>query len=242
MIIILSPSKTLRDEKIKHPNPTPPLFPEETGQLMRKLQRLTKSELKKLMSISDNLTELNYERYKKFDDDFDHEIGEPAIYTFKGDVFVGLDVESWSKKDLKYAEPRLFTLSGLYGVVKPSTLVQPYRLEMGTSLKVGRKDNLYKFWNDKLTDKINAALKKQNDPFLVNLASNEYSKALDFNKIKGEIIEINFREWRNEEWTFISFNTKKARGMMARYIIKNQIEEKEHIKGFDLDGYEFNEE
>lgn len=242
MIIILSPSKTLRDEKVEHPNPTPPLFAEETGQLMRKLQRLTKSELKNLMSISDNLTELNYERYKNFDDDFEGDKGEPAIYTFKGDVFVGLDAESWNKKDLKYAEQRLYTLSGLYGLLQPSTLVQPYRLEMGTSLKVGRNNNLYEFWGDALTNKINSALSQEDHPFLVNLASNEYSKALDFKKIQGEIIEVHFREWRNEKWTFISFNAKKARGTMARYIIKNQIEEKELLKGFDLDGYGYSEE
>lgn len=242
MIIILSPSKTLRDEEIKHPHPTKPLFPDKTGKLMRKLERLTKSELKDLMSISDNLTNLNYGRYKDFDDNFDHKAGEPAIYTFKGDVFLGLQAESWNTKDLEYAEPRLFILSGLYGVLKPSTLVQPYRLEMGTSLPVGRNKNLYGFWDDTLTEQINTALEKEHSPFLVNLASNEYSKALDFKGIKGKIIEVHFREWRNEKWTFISFNAKKARGMMARYIIQNQIEKKEHLKGFDLDGYGYSEE
>lgn len=194
------------------------------------------------MGISDNLTDLNYERYKKFDDNLDSGIGEPAIYTFKGDVFLGLDAGSWNERDLKYAEPRLFILSGLYGVLKPSTIVQPYRLEMGTKLKVGRNENLYDFWANDLTEQINKAFKKSSTPYLINLASNEYSKALDFNKIEGDVIEINFREWRNEKWTFVSFNAKKARGMMARYIIKNQIKDIEHLKGFDLDGYEFNKE
>ncbi len=242
MIIILSPSKTLRDEEINHPAPTSPLFPEKTGKLMRKLERLTKPELKKLMGISDNLADLNYDRYKKFDDDLDSGMGEPAIFTFKGDVFLGLEAESWGERDLKYAEPRLFILSGLYGVLKPSTIVQPYRLEMGTKLKVGRNKNLYTFWANDLTEQINKALKKTSTSYLINLASNEYSKALDFNKIEGDVIEINFREWRNEKWTFISFNAKKARGMMARFIIKNKIENIEHLQGFDMDGYGFNEQ
>lgn len=194
------------------------------------------------MDISDNLTELNYDRYKKFDYNFEDGIGEPAIYTFKGDVFLGLEAETWNEADLKYAEPRLFILSGLYGVLKPSTIVQPYRLEMGTKLKVGRNENLYTFWANDLTEQINKAMKKTHSTYLINLASNEYSKALDFNKIEGEVIEVNFREWRNEKWTFISFNAKKARGMMARYIVKNKIEELEHLQGFDLDGYGFNEE
>ena len=242
MVIILSPSKTLREEKIEHPSPTPPLFPEKTGLLMRKLQRLTKSDLKNLMSISDNLTELNYGRYKEFDDNFTGKRGEPAVYTFEGDVFQGLEAESLDQKDLEYAESRLFTLSGLYGLLKPSTLVQPYRLEMGTKLNINRKDNLYEFWDDDLTEQINAALDKQEDAYLVNLASIEYSKALDFKKLRGKIIEINFREWRNEKWTFISFNAKKARGMMARYIIQNRIENPDHLKGFDMDGYGYNDE
>ncbi|MBY5959753.1 peroxide stress protein YaaA [Membranicola marinus] len=242
MIIILSPSKTLRDEKIEHPNPSPPLFQEKTGQLMRKLQRLTKSEVKNLMSISDNLTELNYNRYKAFEDDFKGNNSEPAIFTFKGDVFQGLQAESFTAKDLEYAEPRLYILSGLYGLLKPSTLVQPYRLEMGTPLPVDRNKNLYEFWGDSLTQQINASMESVGSPYLVNLASKEYSKALNLKKVKGEVIDVHFREWRNEKWTFISFNAKKARGTMARYILRNQIEEKEDLKGFDLDGYAFNEE
>ena len=241
MIIILSPSKTLRTEKIEHPAPTPPVFPEMTGKLMRKLSRLSKPELQKLMDISDKLTELNYRRFQNFDPEFESNSGEPAIYTYQGDVFVGLDAPSWSADELEYAESRLVILSGLYGILHPSTRVQPYRLEMGAPLKFGRR-NLYKFWGDTLTSYVKTILQKQSDKILLNLASQEYSDALDFSELGGTIIDVHFREWRNDQWKFISFNSKKARGTMARYVIQNQIENREDLQKFDLDGYAFNDE
>lgn len=242
MIILLSPSKTLRNETIAHPSPSQPLFPEKTKKLMNKLQRLTKAELKNLMSISDNLTDLNYQRYKEFNPDFEAQSGEPAIFTFQGDVFQGLKAETLNAEDLKYAEPRLYILSGLYGLLHPGTLVQPYRLEMGTNLKSGKNKNLYEFWGNDLTQQINKTMKEENSNILVNLASQEYSKAIDLDSINGETVELSFREWRNEKWTFVSFNAKKARGSMARYIIRNRINRKEDLKGFDTDQYAFNEE
>lgn len=242
MIIILSPSKTLRQEKINHPDPTLPVFSEKTQQLMKTLSKLSRPELKKLMKISDNLTDLNYDRFRSFNTDLTVPAGEPAVFTFKGDVFQGLKAEDWTQDDLRYAESRLFILSGLYGLLKPSTLVQPYRLEMGTSLKTKKAKNLYEFWGNDLTDQINQALTHQKNKTLVNLASQEYSKAIRMDSIEGKILDINFREWRNEKWTFISFNAKKARGTMARYIIRERIENPEDLKGFDLDGYGFSEE
>lgn len=242
MIAILSPSKTLRDTSIPKEDKTLPLFPEETAQLMTKLKSLSKPKIKKLMSISDNLTKLNYQRYKDFDTKFETKNGEPAIYSFLGDVFQGLEAEDFSKTDLDFAESHLYILSGLYGLLKPSTVIQPYRLEMGTKLKSGRKNNLYEFWNEKLTKEINESLANHKDKTLVNLASNEYSKAIHFNNIDGNVLEINFKEWRDEQWKFISFNAKKARGMMAKYMIKNQLTERQDLKGFDYDGYAFNED
>lgn len=242
MIIILSPSKTLRPEKVNHPHPTLPVFSEKTQQLMKTLSKLSRTELKKLMKISDNLTELNYDRFRSFNTDLTVPLGEPAIFTFQGDVFQGLKAEDWTQDDLKYAESRLFILSGLYGLLKPSTLVQPYRLEMGTALKTNKAKNLYEFWGSDLTDRINQALTHQKNNTLVNLASQEYSKAIRMDSVEGKILNINFREWRNEKWTFISFNAKKARGTMARFIIRERIEDLEDLKGFNLDGYAFSEE
>lgn len=242
MVIILSPSKTLRKEKIYHPESNLPLFPEMTGKLMRKLQRMTKPKLKSMMGISDDLTQLNYSRFKDFDPDFNENMGEPAIFIYQGDAYQGLNAPSWSEEDLKYAESRLLILSGLYGLLKPSTLVQPYRLEMGGRFKPGRNTNLYKYWKDTLTSYLKTNLQQQNEKIVVNLASKEYSDALDFNKIDGTILDVHFREWRNEQWKFISYDSKKARGTMARYIIQLRIEKPELLKDFDLDGYGYNEE
>lgn len=242
MIIILSPAKTLRSDKIDHPHPTMPLFPDKTEKLMKALKRLSKADLKKLMKISDKLVDLNYTRNKAFETDFSAEKGEPAIFTFMGDVYQGLEADQWSKDDLKYAENRLFILSGLYGLLQPSTLVQPYRLEMGTALKSGKNENLYEFWDDDLTDTLNRIIKKENHEVFINLASKEYSKAVNLDKIEARTIEIQFREWRNGKWTFISFNAKKARGLMAQYIIRQRIVKAEELKGFDMDDYHFNEE
>lgn len=241
MIAILSPSKTLRTEKIDHPAPTPPLFPEMTEKLMRKLMRLSKPKLKKLMGMSDKLTEVNYRRFQNFDLDLTSASGEPAIFAYQGDVFVGLDAASWSAGDLEYAESRLLIMSGLYGILHPSTLVQPYRLEMGGQLKVDRK-SLYKFWGDTLTEYIRDILQNQDHKILLNLASNEYSDTLDFSQLDGTIVDVHFREWREDQWKFISYNSKKARGTMARYVIQNQVDKLEELQKFDLDGYVYNDE
>lgn len=209
---------------------------------MNQLKNTSRQEIKKLMKISDNLTDLNYDRFQEFETDFSKNSGEPAIYTFKGDVFQGLEAENWSEKDLAYAESRLFILSGLYGLLRPSTLVQPYRLEMGTALSTKKAKTLYEFWGSDLTELINKELSHQQNKILINLASQEYSKAIQFQDIEATQIIVHFREWRNEKWTFISFNAKKARGTMARYIIQERIKDTEGLKGFDLDGYAYNEE
>jgi len=209
---------------------------------MNQLKNTSRQEIKKLMKISDNLTDLNYDRFQEFETDFSKNSGEPAIYTFKGDVFQGLEAENWSEKDLAYAESRLFILSGLYGLLRPSTLVQPYRLEMGTALSTKKAKTLYEFWGSDLTELINKELSHQQNKILINLASQEYSKAIQFQDIEATQIIVHFREWRNEKWTFISFNAKKARGTMARFIIQERIKDTEGLKGFDLDGYAYNEE
>ncbi|GAA5220921.1 peroxide stress protein YaaA [Membranihabitans marinus] len=242
MIILLSPSKSLNENPESALPLTRPLFEEKTSQIARKLKTLSKPKIKALMSISDKLTVLNHQRFQSFNTDFAAEIGSAAIHTFNGDVFLGLQAQDFNTDDLLFAEDHLFILSGLYGLLKPSTQIQPYRLEMGSKLKVGRKENLYAFWDSTITEAINDAVAKQDKPVVINLASQEYSKAVQLKDITSPVLEIQFREWRNEKWQFVSFNAKKARGLMARYIIKNKLTEPEDLKGFDWEDYHYNRE
>lgn len=241
MVILLSPSKTMREEKIEHPEPTSPVFPEMTSKVIRKLRGLTKKDLKKQMGISDKLTDLNYTRFKNFDLNFGPLSGQAAIFSYEGDVYAGLESPSWSQEDLKYAENRLLILSGLYGVLHPSTLVQPYRLEMGGKAKIGR-NSLYKFWSQEVTAYVNQVILDQDGGIVLNLASQEYSEVLNRNQINARFIDIQFREWRDEQWKFISYNAKKARGIMARFVIQNRIETPVALQSFDLDDYKYNPE
>lgn len=191
--------------------------------------------------MSDKLTEVNYRRFQNFDLDLKSASGQAAIFVYQGDVFVGLDAASWSTEDLEYAESHLLIMSGLYGILHPSTLVQPYRLEMGGQLRVDRK-NLYKFWGETLTQYVRDILQNQDHKILLNLASNEYSDTLDFSNLGGTIVNVHFREWRDGQWKFISYNSKKARGTMARYVVQNQVDKLEDLQNFDLDGYGYNDE
>ncbi len=243
MIILTSPAKTLDTEAGKEINETTtPQFTKETLQLVRILKKKKKEELKSLMKISDNLAELNISRYKTFEKEFTPDNSNPSIFAFKGDVFVGLNVDDFSGTDLAFAQDHIRILSGLYGILRPLDLMQAYRLEMGTSLENRKGSNLYQFWGDKITKAINAELTHHKVKAVINLASNEYFRAVDKKKVKGKIYNINFKEDRDGELKFISFNAKKARGMMMHYIIKNKIEDPDLLKGFDYDGYVFNEE
>ncbi|NNF35432.1 MAG: peroxide stress protein YaaA [Saprospiraceae bacterium] len=242
MIVLTSPAKTLDENAGKDiENTTEPQFAREALQLVRILKKKKKHELQKLMSISDNLAGLNALRYKTFKKEFNHDNSNPSIYAFKGDVYQGLNVDDMTGEDLAFAQEHLRILSGLYGVLRPLDLMQAYRLEMGTTLENKHGSNLYHFWGDKITKAINKELKHHQDQYIINLASNEYYKAINKKTLKYPVTNISFKEWRNEKLTFISFNAKKARGMMMHYIIKNRITEIEHLKGFDYDGYTFNE-
>jgi len=194
------------------------------------------------MHISDKLASLNHGRYQEFSSRYTDNNSKAAIYAFKGDVYIGLDAETLSKADLTFAEKHLRILSGLYGCLRPMDKMQPYRLEMGTALKNPRGKNLYDFWREPLTKDINKTLKKNGNDLIVNLASKEYFSALDKKGLKGELIDIGFKEYRDGKLKFISFNAKKARGMMARYIIQERITTKEGLKGFNADGYGYDEE
>lgn len=242
MLIVISPAKTLDFEQ-KAPID---LFSDNdfltsSEKLINKLKKLSAKELSKLMSISEDLARLNQERFANWSLPFTKENAKQALFAFKGDVYVGLDAASLNEKEILYAQDHLRILSGLYGVLRPLDLMQPYRLEMGTKLKIRRDNNLYAFWGECLTNKINESLKAQGDSILINLASNEYFKSLDKKKLKAEIITPVFKDFKNGEYKMISFFAKKARGLMSRFILKNELTKIDDLKHFDEDGYFYSE-
>lgn len=243
MIILLSPAKTIQETSFGSLRPTQVRFKAETAAIVQVLAEMSPEELKKLMKISDKLVNLNYERYQSFNPgSYTRKNAELAGLAFNGAVFQGLDLGSFQPKQLAFAQAHLRILSGLYGVLRPLDLIQPYRLEMGTKLPLDAHKNLYQFWGDKITDLLNKDLKKSNSKLFVNLASKEYFKAVNQEKLDGRFLTIDFREERNGVYKFITFNAKKARGLMSRYILENQIDQPEHIKGFLEEGYCFNED
>lgn len=240
MITLLSPAKSLDLEKDKYTDiQTTHAFPAETMQLVRILKKYKVNDLRALMDISENLAKENVKRYKSFKKDYDEAITAAAIYAFRGDVYVGLDADTFRKNEIKYAQKHIRILSGLYGILRPMDRIQAYRLEMSTSLENKKGKNLYAFWDDKITKYLNRELKESGSDTVINLASKEYFKAIRPEKLKANIINVDFREDRNGRLTFISFNAKKARGMMARFIIQNKIKSVDDLIGFDTDGYQY---
>ncbi|MBC6999552.1 peroxide stress protein YaaA [Cytophaga sp. FL35] len=241
MKIVVSPAKSL-DFETEFPQiqPTQPIFLDQAVKLNNVLAKKKPKAIKELMSISDNLAELNWERNQNFSTPFNEENARPAIYTFSGDVYQGLDAFSIPTKKIDKLQNRLRILSGLYGILKPLDLMQAYRLEMGTKLKVGRKENLYQFWKKDITAALNNELK--DDELFINLASNEYFKAVDTKVLKVPVVAPVFKDWKNDKLKVISFFAKKARGSMVRYIIDTGASTIDDIKAFDYDGYKFSEE
>lgn len=241
MLIVVSPAKTLDfDTPAGTERLSQPQFVEHSQKLINKLSKLSRKKIGEMMSISKSLVELNHGRFQSWGSDGNPE--KQAIYAFKGDVYLGLKAELLDEEDLAFAQDHLRILSGLYGYLRPLDLMEPYRLEMGTSLKVGRRDNLYKFWGDKLPGPLREDLDNQGDNILINLASNEYFDAIDLKKLKARVINVSFKDEKNGVYKFISFWGKKARGMMTRYIIQNRISDPEGLKGFTEEGYVYNEE
>jgi len=187
------------------------------------------------------LGSLNFGRYQDWQPSFTTDNAKQALLAFKGDVYTGLQAEEMSEDDLQWAQNHLRILSGLYGLLRPLDLMQPYRLEMGTKFANAGGKNLYEFWGEKITEGLNAELAKQPTPVLINLASNEYFKAVKPKVLNAEIITPVFKDWKNDKYKIISFFAKKARGLMSQYIIKNRIEDAEQIKQFALAGYQYNE-
>lgn len=240
MIIVISPAKTLDFESpAKTKKATSPNFLTDSTELMKQLRKLSPADVSGLMSISDKLGLLNFDRFQAWSPPFTASNAKQAALAFKGDVYTGLDAESFNAKDFTFAQKHLRILSGLYGLLRPLDYIQPYRLEMGTRFKNKRGDNLYQFWGDSITTAINKELKKQKSTTLVNLASNEYFKSIHKKELNAEIITPVFKDWKNGQYKIISFYAKKARGLMSAYIIKNQITEVKKIKRFNSEGYGF---
>jgi cytoplasmic iron level regulating protein YaaA (DUF328/UPF0246 family) len=240
MLIVISPAKSLDFE-----NPAPvnthtlPGFVAESEQIINKLRTLSRKKLRSLMGISENLAILNQTRYAEWTPEFSIADSKQAIFAFKGDVYLGLQAENYTEEDLDYAQDHLRILSGLHGLLRPLDLIHPYRLEMGSSLPLRRKKNLYEFWGDRISETLNKALESQNDKLLINLASQEYFKAVRTDVLDARVITPHFRYLKNGKLTQISFFAKKARGAMSSFIIQNRLTDPEDIKGFDQDGYRF---
>lgn len=243
MKLVISPAKTLDFESSPVTNTySKPIFLAYSQRLIDTLQALSQAEVASLMKLSDKLAALNVARFGSWETPFTPDNAKQALLAFKGDVYTGLDAEQFSEDDFTFAQEHLRILSGLYGVLKPLDLIQPYRLEMGTKLPNSEGKNLYEFWGGLLTTTLNEELKDDRQPVLVNLASNEYFKAIQTKTLNASIITPVFKDWKNGQYKIISFYAKKARGLMAAYIIQNRLNEPEQIKAFNSDGYYFSEE
>ena len=241
MLIVISPAKTLDFNTASKTSVfTIPEMLDNSEKLIGKLQKLTPKKVSKLMNISADLGELNFQRYQSWNLPFTPENAKQAILAFNGDVYVGLNAPTLSEEKLMLAQKRIRILSGLYGVLKPLDLIQPYRLEMGTKLKYYRSKDLYEFWNPSITKKINEAVSESGSNVLINLASNEYFKSINKKKLKAEIVTPDFKDMNNGEYKMISFFAKKARGLMTRFILENNITEVNDLQAFDYEGYNFN--
>ena len=243
MLALISPAKTL-DYKSTLPTDkhTLPRLLDHAQQLIDISRSLSASEVAKLMSVSEKIATLNVERFGDWQPDFDFSNARQAIFAFKGDVYTGLDAYQLDDSDIEFAQQHLRMLSGLYGLLRPLDLMMPYRLEMGTKLNNDRGQNLYAFWSEHITDLINTDLADAQSELLVNLASDEYYKSVKESKIKAEILKPVFLDQKTGKYKVISFYAKKARGLMARYIIENQISKAEDLKSFNTDGYYFDAE
>lgn len=242
MLWIIAPAKSINEYRNIAVNLyTKPVFLKESEILIKELRKYNPSELSGLMRISDKLSELNIVRYYKWETIHNINNSKQSIACYDGEVYRQINSGEMDSEQLKFMQEHLRIISGLYGVIKPFDLIQPYRLEMGIKLKNCMGDNLYDFWQDKITNYFNDEIKNQKDNFLINLASKEYSKSINVDKFKGNIINIIFKEYRNGKYKIIPFNAKKARGLMIRYMTENYIENPERLKEFDY-GYSYNKE
>ena len=233
MITILSPAKTLDFEtRYDHLPVSVPEDIDKSEKLIKKLRTISGKKLGAMMHLSKDLAALNVERYQNWSTEFNMENSRPALMTFGGDVYRGMNNKSFTEEDLVFANEHVRLLSGLHGMLRPLDQIQPYRLEMGTTLPVGRKKNIYQFWGDRVTDRIKDSMAAAGTDTLVNLASSEYSKVVDFNKIKGRVITPVFKDLKNGEYKVVMTWAKLARGMMTGFIVRNRLTKVEDILGF----------
>jgi len=241
MITVVSPSKTMNfDDTLTHEHLSQPQFLEEANKVAAAMEKLSKKKLQKLLDINDSLAELNFSRYKEFVKRPGYDHGRPAIYAYRGDVYNELEIQHYNDRDLEFANKHVRILSGLYGILRPLDNIQPYRLEMGTKLKVGRKNNLYDYWGDKMAKTIAKELERHDEELVINLASNEYFKAINVKNSGLSILNIHFKEKVGNEYRVKGFNAKRARGIMLNFIIKNKVDISEGLKDFAMADYSFN--
>lgn len=243
MLALLSPAKTLDYSTVLPTDRfTQPRLLDQSQCLIDEAKKLSASQIMSLMTVSEKIAQLNVERFRDWQADFDFSNARQAIFAFKGDVYSGLDAYHLTEQAIDFAQSHLRSLSGLYGLLRPLDLMMPYRLEMGVRLKNERGSNLYQFWGDRITQLINEDLKQVNATHLINLASDEYYKVVNESKIQAEIIKPVFLDQKNGKYKVISFYAKKARGLMARYILENQLQQVEQLKAFNLEGYYYDAE
>jgi cytoplasmic iron level regulating protein YaaA (DUF328/UPF0246 family) len=242
MLIIISPAKTQDFSPSKVKEFSSPALLGQSLLLVKELREYDASQISKLMDISESIAKLNVLRYKNFSPPFNLENAKQALLAFKGDVYTGIEADNYNKLDYDFASQHLRILSGLYGLLKPLDLIQAYRLEMKTKLANLRGRDLYHFWGDLITDGLNLALKEAKSDILLNLASVEYFSAIRPSKLKAKIITANFKEYKNGKYSIVAIHAKRARGLMANYIIKNKITAIDKLKNFTEAGYSFNKE
>lgn len=243
MLALISPAKTLDYESVlPTDHHTLPRLLDQSQQLIDVARKLSATEIAKLMTVSEKIAQLNVARFNDWNADFNFSNARQAIFAFKGDVYTGLNAYALAEEDIQFAQTHLRMLSGLYGLLRPLDLMMPYRLEMGTKLSNPAGPNLYAFWGDTITQLINADLEKSQSDLLVNIASDEYYKSVKESKIQAEVIKPVFLDQKNGKYKVISFYAKKARGLMARYIIENKLERAQDLKSFNTDGYYFDQD
>lgn len=243
MLTVISPAKKLDfDSPLPAMKPTQPELLEHACKLASIMREKDSFDIANLMKISMKLADLNADRFQQWQEEHTTSNARPALFTFAGDVYQGLDVPSLTEADITFAQTHLRILSGLYGLLRPLDLIQPHRLEMGTRLANPRGADLYAFWRDCLSQAIRAALNDQGDHVLINLASKEYFKAVDSKQLQARVVTPIFREWRRGSYKIVSIHAKRARGLMSRYIIRNRLTEPEAIQEFREAGYAFNPE
>ncbi|HAO89927.1 MAG TPA: peroxide stress protein YaaA [Gammaproteobacteria bacterium] len=235
MLAVISPSKTQDFEPTQIDVFTQTRQIEQSQVLVDLLKGKTQDDIASLMSISDKLSKLNFDRFQTFSTPFTLSNAKQALLAFKGDVYNGIDAQSLSLDDFEFAQGHLRMLSGLYGIIRPLDLIQPYRLEMGTKLKNSQGKNLYEFWGDQISQVLN----EDESEVIINLASNEYFKGIDKKSINAKIVNIAFKELKNDTYKIIGIYAKRARGLMVNYMIKNRLTDPELLKGFNVEGYQF---